>query len=152
MGVPNLNIYWVQVGATRALHVSNPLFLFVSVFSSLSLPLPRLLLSALSFFFSFFLSADLPPAPLPPTVCMPSLSLSLFLRLKICALLDIYIGDTMFYGRVDFEEWSAYKNPATWYWMNCKLVSQQRSESNNKKKYNVVSWLCNGCWYQVKVL
>jgi hypothetical protein len=24
---------------------------------------------------------------------MPSLSLSLFLRLKICALLDIYIGD-----------------------------------------------------------
>jgi hypothetical protein len=69
-----------QVGATRALHVSNQLLSFF-----------------FSFFLSFFLSADLPPPrPLPPTVCMPSLSLSLFLRLKICALLDIYIGDEQF--------------------------------------------------------
>ena len=36
-------------------------------------------------------------------------------------------------GRVDFEEWSAYKNSATWYWMNCKLVSWLRPKSNNKK-------------------
>ncbi len=68
-----LNIVWGQalllnrqVGATHALHVSNPFFLF----SSLSLPLPRLLLSALiflffflSFFLSFCRSAPPPPAP-----------------------------------------------------------------------------------------
>ncbi len=88
--------YIEQVGATRALHVSNPFFLFVSVFSSLSLPLPRLLLSAL-IYLSFFLSANL-PHPRPPTACMPSLSLSLFLRLKICAPLDIYIGDKVRLG------------------------------------------------------
>ncbi len=40
----------------------------------------------LSFFLSFCRSA-------PPTACMPSLSLSLFLRLKICALLDFYYID-----------------------------------------------------------
>jgi len=36
---------------------------------------------------------------------MPSLSLSLFLRLKICALLDIYIGDIskIFYACYKWE-------------------------------------------------
>ncbi len=48
--------YYIQVGATRALHVSKSFFLFVSVFFSLYLPLPRLLLSVLSFFLFLFLT------------------------------------------------------------------------------------------------
>ena len=61
---------------------------------SLSFPLclclcPGCFCQLLSFFFLSFCRS----APLPSTACMPSLSLSLFLQLKICALLDIYIGD-----------------------------------------------------------
>ncbi len=37
-------------------------------------------------------------------------------------------------GRVDFVELSAYKTQATWYWMNCKLVSPLRPKSKKKKK------------------
>jgi hypothetical protein len=51
-----LRYYIIQVGATRALHVSNSFFLFVSVFFSLYLPVHRLLFSALSFFLSLSLS------------------------------------------------------------------------------------------------
>jgi hypothetical protein len=92
-----------QVGTTRALHVSNPFFLFVPVFSSLSLSFPLCLClcpgcycQLLSFFLSFCRSA-------PPTAYMPSLSLSLFLRLKICALLDFYYIDDSFQPKIFFE-------------------------------------------------
>ncbi len=59
-------------------------------------------------------------------------------------------------GRVDFVELSAYKNPATWYWMNCKLVSRLRPKSKKKKKkkkslLNDLEWLRSpeytGCRY-----
>ena len=55
-------------------------------------------------------------------------------------------------GRVDFEEWSAYKNPATWYWMNCKLVSQLRPKSNKKKYLKNTSFLPTHFWKEKMIL
>jgi hypothetical protein len=42
-------------------------------------------------------------------------------------------------GKVDFGEWLDYKNPATWYIMDCKLVSWLTPKSNKEKKVSFLS-------------